>query len=147
MDYLTELRKHREKTKDAPEHEQVFFFHAHTYFDQNAPEQRKDAQSFMELIKKTFTGNKEIEVHTLFEGPVGPHPTASFETLFTRNQLSTFIPWLQFNKPQGISVLVHPITQWQVPDHSLRPFWFGTPLKIDLEYLGRSDDKRREKKN
>lgn len=58
---------------------------------------------------EAFKDTNEVEVHTFYPRPVGPHPFGNFETLFTRRAFATFIPWLQWNRlstplhlPEGI---------------------------------------------
>ncbi len=39
---------------------------------------------------------------------------------------------------QGLDVLVHPLTQDSVDDHSRYPLWLGSPIPLKLETLRRT---------
>jgi hypothetical protein len=68
MDYVKEVRQHLQKVKNI--HEQVFYFHAHTYYDHNSAEKRQLCWDFCEKLKDAFKGNPHVEVHTFQETAV-----------------------------------------------------------------------------
>ena len=40
-------------------------------------------------------------------------------------------------QPQGLDILVHPLTDDMVDDHSVYALWLGTPVKLKLETMQR----------
>jgi len=67
-DGLRERTQHLQKVKNI--HEQVFYFHAHTYYDHNSAEKRQLCWDFCEKLKDAFEGNPHVEVHTFQETAV-----------------------------------------------------------------------------
>jgi aromatic ring-cleaving dioxygenase len=114
-------------------------FHSHAYFDHAATERIAEARAFRELVRRTFAANPGIEVRAFHAAPAGPHPRGSFEVLFTREAFADYVPWLMLARPEGIDVLVHPLTRSQVLDHTARALWLGTPLALDREMLEAED--------
>lgn len=138
---LETLRRHRAAHADAHGSHRVWFFHAHTYFDHDSPEQVAEARAFMDLIRRTFASTPHVEVHSVVPMPVGPHPRASFEVLFTREVLAEYVSWLMFERPERLSILIHPLTGSQVRDHSHHAVWLGEPLPIAFAVLEAADAK------
>ena len=66
----------------------------------------------------------------LHDDPIGPHPMGSYQITFTPAHFGNLIPWLAFNR-DGLSILVHPDTGDDIPDHTDRAIWLG--LKLDLD--------------
>lgn len=93
----------------------------------------------MELIRRTFAATPHVEVHSFVPVPAGPHPCGSFEVLFTRDVFAEFVSWLMFERPDDLSVLIHPLTRSQRPDHTTRAIWLGTRLEIDVAILDAVD--------
>jgi aromatic ring-cleaving dioxygenase len=46
------------------------------------------------------------------------------------------VPWLMLNR-EGLDVLVHPLTDDSVADHTQFALWLGTPLPLRIEVLRR----------
>lgn len=44
------------------------------------------------------------------------------------------VPWLMVNR-KGLTILVHPETGDDVPDHRDFPLWLGAVLPLNIEYL------------
>ena len=114
-------------------------FHSHAYFDHTAPEQITQARTFMELIRRTFAGDADLEVRRFHAAPAGPHPRGSFEVLFRGEAFAGYVSWLMFARPREIDILIHPVTRSQVLDHTARALWLGTPLTLDRRMLEAED--------
>lgn len=138
---LEALLRHRAAHADGHESGLVWLFHAHTYFDHEAPARVAEARAFMELIRRSFASTPHVEVTSFVPGPAGPHPRGSFEVLFTREVFADFVSWLMFERPDELSVLVHPLTRSQTRDHTTRAIWLGTRLAIDVALLEAVDAK------
>jgi DOPA 4,5-dioxygenase len=63
---------------------------------------------------------------------VGPHPKAQFEVHFLAAALKAVIPALSSS---GLTILVHPLTQDDVADHTTLAQWIGEPLALDETVL------------
>ena len=63
---------------------------------------------------------------------VGPHPKPQFEVHFLAAALQVVMPLLS---PSGLTVLVHPLTQDDVADHTSLAQWIGAPLALDETVL------------
>jgi DOPA 4,5-dioxygenase len=138
---LENLRRHREAHAEAHESRRVWLFHSHTYFDHEIPEQVAEARAFMELIARTFASTTHVEVHSFVPMPVGPHPRASFEVLFTREAFADYVSWLMFARPPSLSTLIHPLTRLMADDHTTRALWLGEQLGIHRAILDAGDAK------
>jgi DOPA 4,5-dioxygenase len=49
-------------------------------------------------------------------------------------QFQEVVPWLMFNRG-GLDVLIHPLTDNSVDDHSIYAVWLGNPVPMKLEIL------------
>jgi len=95
----------------------------------------------MDLIQRTFQATPHVEVSSFLPAPAGPHPSGSFEVLFTRDVFADYVSWLMFMRPERLNILIHPLTRSQVLDHTARALWLGTPLAIDRRMLEAVDAK------
>jgi aromatic ring-cleaving dioxygenase len=132
---LETLARFRAANAKGPESRRVWLFHSHAYFDHTVPERIAAARAFMELVRRTFAATTHVEVHSLVPGPAGPHPRASFEVLFTREVFAEYVSWLMFMRPEGLDILIHPLTRSQTLDHTARALWLGTPHVLDRAML------------
>jgi DOPA 4,5-dioxygenase len=138
---LESLLRHRAAHADAHESRRVWMFHSHTYFDHESPDQVAEARAFMDLVRQTFAATPHVEVHSFLPVPAGPHPRASFEVLFTRDVFAEYVSWLMFERPPNMSILIHPLTRLQTPDHTTRALWLGERLAIGVALLEDVDAK------
>jgi len=136
---LETLLQYRAAHVESSESRRVWLFHSHVYFDHTAPKYVARARDFMDLIGRTFSTNAHIEVHSMVPYPAGPHPRGSFEVLFTRAAFADYVSWLMFARPDGLDILIHPLTRSQTLDHTTRALWLGTSLAIDHAMLARVD--------
>jgi aromatic ring-cleaving dioxygenase len=68
--------------------------------------------------------------------PVGPHPIANALLIFKPDQFEQVVPYLMLNRA-GLNVLVHPLTEDAVEDHSSYAIWLGNPVDLKLHTLPR----------
>jgi len=103
-------------------------YHAHVYYDdQNT---RKIAGKI-----RTFTENNfDVIMGRWRDEPVGPHPKPMFQIAFKPDLFAEIVPWLMLNR-DGLSILVHPDTGDDVPDHRDFPVWLGEKLVLDIAFL------------
>ena len=138
---LVTLARYRATHAEGPESRRVWLFHSHTYFDHATPQRVAQARAFRDVIRRTFAATAHVEMHSFVAAPAGPHPRGSFEVLFTREVFADYVSWLMFNRPEGLDILIHPLTRSQTLDHTTRAFWLGTPLAIDWAMLEAVDVK------
>jgi aromatic ring-cleaving dioxygenase len=105
-------------------------YHAHVYYDLAT---RPLAERLAEMIGKEFS----VRFGGFHDGPVGPHPTANLQILFAVAEFQNVVPWLMLNR-EGFDVLIHPLTDDSVDDHSGYALWLGTPVPLKLGTLRRS---------
>jgi aromatic ring-cleaving dioxygenase len=101
-------------------------YHAHVYF---LPDQRAAA--------KHLRGKLEANANVLFvgrmtEGKAGPHPIPQFEAHFLQGSVDEIRSMLIAS---GLRVLIHPLTDDDVADHTTLGEWLGEPVKLDLTAL------------
>jgi aromatic ring-cleaving dioxygenase len=108
---------------------QVKGYHAHIYYD---PETRTTA----ERLRAGISGRFEARLGNWHDEPVGPHPVAMYQVAFAADEFPALVPWLMLNR-EGLNVLVHPLTDDSVADHTRFALWLGTPLPLRLEVLRR----------
>ena len=101
-------------------------FHAHAYFDEG---ERAAAEALRTALSRRgeviFTGR-------MCDRPVGPHPVPQFEVHFDASAIEALTPLFENS---GLRVLVHPLTDDDLADHTLLGRWIGEPLELDLTTL------------
>jgi aromatic ring-cleaving dioxygenase len=107
-------------------------YHAHIYFD---PRERAAADRLRQRLS-AVKGVREfaslVFVGELREQPVGPHPKGQFEIHFRQDALPQVRGLLEAT---GLTVLVHPLTDDDLADHTSLGQWLGEPLPLDLSVL------------
>ena len=105
-------------------------YHAHVYFDDNSREQAA-------ALRATISQTLNLPVGRFNLDKVGPHPTGSFETAFSQAQFELFVPWIAEHR-QALPVLIHPLTDNELRDHTDDAHWLGSPLPLDLSIFANS---------
>jgi aromatic ring-cleaving dioxygenase len=116
-------------TEEFVDRDRIRGYHAHIYYD---PQTRPRAEHLRAAIGERFSAR----VGNWHDEPVGPHPTAMYQVAFAAEELSSLVPWLMLNR-QGLNILVHPLTDDSVADHTRFAAWLGTPLPLRIEVLRR----------
>ncbi len=106
-------------------------YHAHLYYD-------PDTRAFAERLRLEIGQRFRVRVGSWHDEPVGPHPQAMFQLAFAAAEFARLVPWLQLNHG-ALCVLIHPMTQDAVADHSHFALWLGKPLPLRLEVLPRAN--------
>ena len=102
-------------------------YHAHIYYD---AETRRIAAELGAALSERFN----VVMGRWRDEPVGPHPQAMYQVAFEPNIFAEFVPWLMLNR-RGLTILVHPDTGRDVPDHEDFPLWLGEKLDLDIDKL------------
>ena len=102
-------------------------YHAHIYYD---AETRGAAAKVRAALAERF----DVVFGRWHDEPLGPHPKAMYQIAFPPEIFSEFVPWLMLNR-QGLTILVHPDTGQDVPDHEDHSLWLGEKLGLDIEML------------
>jgi DOPA 4,5-dioxygenase len=105
-------------------------YHAHVYYDAAT---RPVAERLAEAIGSKFS----VKFGGFRDGPVGPHPIANLQIIFTTAEFDKVVPWLMLNR-EGLDVLIQPLTDDSVDDHSHYALWLGAPVPLRLDTLRRS---------
>ncbi len=108
---------------------EVHGYHAHVYYDANT---RPAAAKLRETLAATFP----VELGRFSHDPVGPHPVSQLQVIFKTPEFQTVVPWLMLNR-QGLDILIHPLTDDMVDDHSVYALWLGTPIELKLHTMQR----------
>ncbi|MBC7004685.1 DOPA 4,5-dioxygenase family protein [Photobacterium sp. BZF1] len=102
-------------------------YHAHIYFDTN---QINEAERLHEKI----TNHKDvIRIFPLVHREVGPHSKPMFEVHFADDKHG-FLDWLKRERGE-LSVLIHPVSNDALSDHTTRAVWLGKVLPIKTDIL------------
>jgi len=103
-------------------------FHAHVYF---ALKHIEDAKA---LHNKITQQRKDVSaIFPLVHHLVGPHKMPMFELHFANNDRG-LIEWLEENRGD-MPVLIHPVSEEAVLDHTERATWLGRELGVFEEKL------------
>ena len=105
-------------------------YHAHVYY---SAETKPVAERLAAAISEKFP----VKFGGFFDDPVGPHPVANLQVIFTTAEFAKFVPWLMLNR-EGLDLLIHPLTDDSVDDHSIYAMWLGTPVALKLNTLRRA---------
>jgi aromatic ring-cleaving dioxygenase len=103
-------------------------YHAHLYY---TPETRPIAERLRAAIGERFP---QARVGNWHDEPVGPHPVAMYQVAFAVEYFPLLVPWLMLNR-ENLDVLVHPLTDDSVADHTRFALWLGSPLPLRVEAL------------
>jgi DOPA 4,5-dioxygenase len=60
----------------------------------------------------------QVKLGSLRDEPVGPHPVANAQVIFTPEQFQPVVEWLMLHR-EGLDVLIHPLAEDSVDDHSI----------------------------
>lgn len=105
------------------------FTHAHVYF---TPETREIADRFRSKIIAAFSDRTQIS--RLIDRPIGPHPVPMFEIDFHSEIACELAPFMEDGR-EGLSILLHPVSDEEVKDHTERAVWLGKRLTLDVHFL------------
>jgi DOPA 4,5-dioxygenase len=100
-------------------------YHAHVYYD---AETKETAARLREAVEARFD---DITMGRWHDKPVGPHPHWSYQIAFETELFAELVPWLALNR-EGLTVLVHPNTGQDLPDHADRAMWLGDSPELNL---------------
>lgn len=107
-------------------------YHAHVYF---TGESRAAARELHARLRQGIGADGGLGVTYVGEmrdRGVGPHPLPQFEIHFVEANLPRVLPALEAS---GLTVLVHPLTDDDLADHTSLARWIGSPLELDLTVL------------
>jgi DOPA 4,5-dioxygenase len=104
-------------------------YHVHVYYD-------KESFPVAEKLRETLGATFPVEVGAMRDDPVGPHPVSQFAVIFRTEQFQSVVPWLMLNR-EGLDILIHPLTNDMVDDHSVYAVWLGSPVELRLGTMQR----------
>ncbi len=107
-------------------------FHAHVYYTQSTREAALGLRRILESLRAPDRDSQPLFIGSLRDFAVGPHPQPQFEVHFTEGFLPIILPALEAS---GLTVLVHPLTDDDLADHTRLAHWVGTPIPLDHEVL------------
>ena len=105
-------------------------YHAHIYYDP------AKTRSVAERVCAAVGDKFRVEIDGFRDGPVGPHPIANVLVIFKPAEFERVVSYLMLNR-EGLDVLVHPLTEDAVKDHSSFAIWLGNPVELRLNTLPR----------
>ena len=103
-------------------------YHAHIYYDPTKT--RAVAERICTALSEQFP----VDIDGFRDTPRGPHTIANVLVVFTPDQFQHVVPYLMLNR-DGLDVLVHPLTEDAIEDHSSYVLWLGTPVELKLQTL------------
>ena len=107
-------------------------YHAHIYY---SSDERSDAETLRDMLRRVRADSplsKILFVGELRDHQVGPHPVSQFEIHFDESSLPDVEPVLLRS---GLRVLIHPLTDDDLGDHTHLGRWIGEPVELDLTEL------------
>jgi DOPA 4,5-dioxygenase len=104
-------------------------YHAHVYY-------AAETQPVAERVRRALAERFPIELGAFSGAQVGPHPVPQFQIIFSEAQFQHVVPWLMLNR-EGLDILVHPLTDDMVDDHTIYALWLGMPVALKLDTMQR----------
>src|SRR4051812_40013637 len=108
---------------------EVHGYHAHVYYDD-------ETRPVATWLRETLAASFPVELGRFSDEPIGPHPVSQFQVIFKNPEFQTVVPWLMLNR-QGLDILVHPLTDDMVDDHTVYALWLGKPITLKLDTMQR----------
>ena len=105
-------------------------YHAHIYYD--SAKTRAVAEQVCAALGEKFA----VEIEGFRDTPRGPHPISNVLVIFEPDLFADVVPYLMLNR-DGLDILVHPLTENAVADHSNYAIWLGNPVELKLHTLPR----------
>ena len=105
-------------------------YNAHIYYDPTS------TRAVAEGVCAALGAQCQVEIEAFRDTPSGPHPSANVLVIFTPDQFAHVVPYLMVHR-DGLDVLVHPLTEDAVEDHSSYAIWLGNPVELKLHTLPR----------
>jgi aromatic ring-cleaving dioxygenase len=107
----------------------IYGYHAHVYYS-------AETLPTAERLRAALDANFPVELGPNSGAQVGPHPVPQFQMIFAAAQFQTVVPWLMLNRG-GLDILIHPLTDDMLDDHTDYALWLGTPIKLKLDTMQR----------
>jgi DOPA 4,5-dioxygenase len=107
-------------------------WHAHIYF---APAQLDAAAALRDdFLRLAEAGGDSfiLFVGRMMEEGVGPHPIPQYEVHFRERSVPAVTAMLEAS---GLRVLIHPLTDNDLADHTIHARWLGEPVELDVSTL------------
>jgi DOPA 4,5-dioxygenase len=108
---------------------EIYGYHAHVYYD-------AETLPVAERLHRRLSAAYPVEMGAFSGERVGPHPIPQFQIIFTKAQFANVVPWLMLNR-EGLDILVHPLTDDMVDDHTVYALWLGKPVELVLDHMQR----------
>jgi DOPA 4,5-dioxygenase len=108
--------------RDAPDASTSRGYHAHIYYDPASP--RPTAERLGAALGQQYP----VQGGGFRDEPVGPHPVANVQIICTPEQSQPVVARLMRHR-DGLNVLIHPLTDHSVDDHSRYAMWLGAPCR------------------
>ena len=107
-------------------------YHAHVYYEARTRAVAERLHQQLDAMRANGVLTSLLFVGEMRDKSVGPHPKPQFEVHFLAAALKVVIPLLSSS---GLTILVHPLTQDDVADHTTLAQWIGEPLALDETVL------------
>jgi DOPA 4,5-dioxygenase len=107
----------------------VHGYHAHVYYS-------ADTKPIAERLAQRLNSTFDVEIGAFSGERVGPHPIPQFQMIFKNEQFTDVVPWLMLNR-EGLDILLHPLTDDMVDDHTVYATWLGEPVELVLDHMQR----------
>jgi aromatic ring-cleaving dioxygenase len=108
---------------------QIYGYHAHVYYDTAT---KPAAERFHQRLSAAYP----VEMGQFSDERVGPHPVPQFQIIFTKALFQEVVPWMMLSR-EGLDILVHPLTDDMVDDHTVYALWLGKPVALVLDHMQR----------
>lgn len=103
-------------------------YHAHLYYDPTR------TRVVAEGVCAALGAQCQVEIAAFRNTPRGPHTRANVLVIFPPDQFAQVVPYLMVHRA-GLDVLVHPLTEDAVADHTAFAMWLGTPVALHIDTL------------
>ncbi len=107
----------------------VYGYHAHVYYS-------AATKPAAERLAQRLNENFDVEIGAFSGKRAGPHPIPQFQMIFKKGQFADVVPWLMLNR-EGLDILLHPLTDDMVDDHTVYATWLGKPVELVLDHMQR----------
>lgn len=119
-------------------------YHAHVYYSSETKGvatalrqkllDKQPANRFRFGVRFRTAQPSHVQVGNMHDVPIGPHTQPMFAITIPEKSLSYMLSFL-IQERGSLSILIHPVSDNELADHTTNVMFLGTPVPVDITKL------------